>query len=275
MKQITNNVFVETGYRGCNPGFVVTSDGVVMIDTPQRPTDALEYRSEIEKHGGVRYLINTEPHGDHYAGNFFFDGTCVAHQGTREAIEQASLEGLKEQLKLIDPDCASVLDSYSIRLPTITFTESMKLYVGHHEFKLIHLPGHTSGQTAVLIPQERVVFTGDNIFYKVQAFLHEALPNEWLKSLEALKQLDVDLFVPGHGEVCTVEYLDEQAAFIREWIAAVKEAVKKGWSLEEAQERISFLDRYPMDVKIAQEFGPELQKMNVARLYSLAKADEL
>jgi hypothetical protein len=25
MNQVTKNVFVETGYRGCNPGFVVLS----------------------------------------------------------------------------------------------------------------------------------------------------------------------------------------------------------------------------------------------------------
>ena len=31
MKKITDSVFVETGNRGCNTGFVVTSDGVVGI----------------------------------------------------------------------------------------------------------------------------------------------------------------------------------------------------------------------------------------------------
>ena len=42
-----------------------------------------------------------------------------------------------------------------------------------------------------------------------------------------------------------------------------------GWTLEEAQQRISFLDRYPMGAGM-EAFGPELQKMNVARLYTLA-----
>jgi len=274
MHQVTNNVFVETEYRGCNPGFVVTSDGILMIDTPQIPTDALNYKQEVEKRGKVRYLINTEPHGDHYTGNFFFNTICVAHQGTRNAIEQASLEQLKERLKMLDPGFAPNLESYSIRMPTITFEKSMKIYLGDHVFELLHLPGHTASETAIFIPQERVIFTGDNIFNKVQTFLHEALPLEWLNSLETLKKLDADFFIPGHGEVCTVEYLDEQAAFIKEWIAAVKDAVEKGWSVEEAQERISFLDRYPMGGSM-EEFGPELQKMNVARLYMLAKAGQL
>ena len=274
MKKITDNVYVETDYRGCNPGFVVTSDGVVMIDTPQVPTDALSYRNEIEKHGKVRYMINTEPHGDHYTGNYFFETVCVSHEGTREIIAQANLEQAKDRIALMDPDYAPNLDSYNIRLPTITFTESMRLYVGNHTIELLHLPGHTASETAVYIPQERLVFTSDNIFNKVQSFLHEALPKEWLRSLERLKQLDVDTYIPGHGEACSVEYINEQASFIQDWTAAVKDAMEKGWSLEEAQESISFLDRYPMGAGM-EEFGPELQRMNVARLYTLAEQDRL
>lgn len=61
MQQLTKNVFVETGVRGCNHGFVKTADGIVMIDTPQKPTDALKWRDEIARHGEVRYIFNTEP----------------------------------------------------------------------------------------------------------------------------------------------------------------------------------------------------------------------
>jgi len=60
MQKITDNVYAETGFRGCNPGFVITTEGVVMIDTPQLPTDAIRWRDEIAKHGSVRYLINTD-----------------------------------------------------------------------------------------------------------------------------------------------------------------------------------------------------------------------
>ena len=61
MQKITDNVYVETEYRGCNPGFVVTKEGVVMINTPMIPTDATRWCDEIAKYGPVRYLINTDP----------------------------------------------------------------------------------------------------------------------------------------------------------------------------------------------------------------------
>ncbi len=44
MQQVTPRVYTDTTQRGCNPSFVVTSDGVVVIDTPQLPTKAVAMR---------------------------------------------------------------------------------------------------------------------------------------------------------------------------------------------------------------------------------------
>jgi cyclase len=274
MQQVTANIFVETGYRGCNPGFVVTDEGVVLIDTPQIPKDALAYREQIHRYGKPYCLINTESHGDHFTGNFFFDVPVLAQRETREAILRADAEALKDRIRLLDPDFAPQLENYRIRVPNIVFEKTLHLYLGGLTITLLHLPGHTAGETAVYIPEARTVFTGDNIFHQTQVFLHEAWPREWLASLETLKKLEADYYIPGHGEVCGKAYLDEQATFIRDWIGAVKEAREKGWTLEEARERISFLDRYPMGPGM-EAFGRELQKMNVNRLYALAEEGRL
>ena len=86
MKQLTANVYVETGLRGSNHGFVTTSDGLVLIDGPFKPSDALRLRAELERRGRLRYLINTEPHGDHWTANAFFDVPVIAHEGVRTRI---------------------------------------------------------------------------------------------------------------------------------------------------------------------------------------------
>ncbi|HEY7710467.1 MAG TPA: hypothetical protein VIG57_10595 [Candidatus Entotheonella sp.] len=44
--------------------------------------------------------------------------------------------------------------------------------------------------------------------------MHEALPDEWLASLEKLRQLDAAVFVPGHRDICGKDYLDELGEFI-------------------------------------------------------------
>ncbi|MBU2497617.1 MAG: MBL fold metallo-hydrolase, partial [Proteobacteria bacterium] len=127
-----------------------------------------------------------------------------------------------------------------------------------------------AGQIGVYIPEERVVFTGDNVFHKVQTFLHYAYPDDWLHSLKRIEELDVDVIVPGHGDICDRGYVKEQAAFIEEWVEAVREAISQGLSKEEAQAGISFLDRYPMDIGI-EAMGPQVQQMNVGRLYDVLK----
>lgn len=270
MEQIRPNVFLETRLQGCNPGFVVTEEGIVMIDAPQSPSEALKWREYMRRRGEIRYLINTEHHSDHVAGNFFFSAIGVAHQKTRDLIQTLSIDIILERIKAIDPAGLPLMEGFFYKKPSITFSDRLTLYVGQYTFELIYLPGHTAGQIAVYIPEERLVFTGDNIFHKVQAFFYQAYPDEWLQSLKRIGELDVDVIIPGHGEVCDKSYLKEQASFIEEWVEAVKNAIKQGLSKQEAQEKISFLDRYPMDVGLAFK-GPEVQRANVDRLYDLLK----
>ncbi len=270
MQKITENVYAETGFWGCNPGFVVTKEGVVMIDTPQMPTDAVRWRDEIAKHGTVRYLINTEPHSDHFTGNYFFEGTVVAHEGTREAILAASVEQLKERLKQTAPDSLPLMEKFNYRPPDITLSQRLALYLGDHTFHLIHVPGHTPFQVAVHIPEERVVFTSDNVSHKEGPFLHQALPYEWLDSLKRIQELEADVLVPGHGSICDRSYIQEMSDIIQAWIDAVTAAINQGMSLEEAQDKVSLLVRYPMEPGSG-PMAKRLQRMNVERLYQVLK----
>jgi len=80
MRRVGPHSFTEIYYAGCNPSFVETSDGYVMIDTPQQPIDAVRWREMLEEKAPIRYLINTEPHGDHISGNAYFPNVPVVGQ---------------------------------------------------------------------------------------------------------------------------------------------------------------------------------------------------
>jgi len=88
------------------------------------------------------------------------------------------------------------------KLPTRPglFTDELTLRLGNHTFRCLHHPGHTPPQTSVYVPEEGVVFTGDNVFCRVKTFIQEADPWEWLESLKKIDALDVQVIVPGHGE---------------------------------------------------------------------------
>ncbi|MCZ6492435.1 MAG: MBL fold metallo-hydrolase [Acidobacteria bacterium] len=267
MQQLTRNVFVETQVRGCNFGFVTTADGIVMIDSPHKPSDALKLKAEIEKRGRLRYIINTEPHGDHWTGNGFFDAPVVAHEGVRTRIFNTNMEQHVARVGTFGPEEPKLLVGYVPNAPVITFKNGMTLHVGEHTFEMIHMPGHTLYQAAICIKEEGVVFTSDNIFHKVQTWLHEAHPDLWLESLESLRKLDEEVFVPGHGTVCGKNYLDEQGSFILEWKDYVKNAIDQGMTKDEATARLTkLIDRYPMDVG-QEDRAAMVMRISAANLY--------
>jgi len=267
VQQLTRNVFVETQVRGCNFGFVTTADGIVMIDSPHKPSDALKLKAEIEKRGRLRYIINTEPHGDHWTGNGFFDAPVVAHEGVRTRIFNTDMEQHVARVGTFGPEEPKLLVGYVPNAPVITFKNGMTLHVGEHTFEMIHMPGHTLYQAAICIKEEGVVFTSDNIFHKVQTWLHEAHPDLWLESLESLRKLDEEVFVPGHGTVCGKNYLDEQGSFILEWKDYVKNAIDQGMTKDEATARLTkLIDRYPMDVG-QEDRAAMVMRISAANLY--------
>jgi cyclase len=262
MEQVTPNVFTNTKLRGCNPSFVVTSDGVVVIDTPQLPTRAVAMRAVAERHGPIRYLINTENHVDHIFGNYWFRdaGEIVNHQALWDIFmdPKAALDPFDYALEAIptdDPEGAVLIpdrDAYYADLPrgTVVFTgDLLSLKVGDHTIDCHWTPGHTPGQLAVHVPEERVVFTGDTIFSGVQTWLMTSNVDQWLEALETIRALDVDHVVPGHGAVVGLDYVQTQRAHLLAWKAAVADAVAKGWSREETIERVRFDDEFgPVDV---------------------------
>jgi cyclase len=270
MEKISKNVYAETKFEGSNNSFVVTRDGVVMIDTPQVPTNAVKWREIMERFGEIRYIINNEPHGDHVTGNYFFKGTVIAHEGTRQSILKMSPEEIKERYKQSSPAEYALLKDFYYRPPTITLTGDTTVYLGDHTFKIMHLPGHTAHQLAVYVPEEKVIFTADNITYKVPVYLQHAEPFEWIESLKKLAKIDAEVIVPGHGEICTPAYIPEMIDRVREWIDAVDVFVKKGMTLEETEKYFTFRDRYPMQPG-REDRAPMLRKANITRLYEVLK----
>ena len=267
MQQLTNNIFIETQQKGANHGLVTTSEGLVLIDTPHKPSDAVRLRAEIERRGKLRYIINTEPHGDHWTGNAFFDVPVVAHNGVRARMLAANMSEHLARVASFGPEEPKLLENYKANAPVITFDSEMTLHVGNHTFRMVHMPGHTPYQAAVIVEEEGVVFTSDNIFCKVQTWIQEGQPDDWLKSLEALRALREDTFVPGHGPVCDKRYLDEQGGFLREWVDYVRGAVGRGMTKQECVANLTALtDRYPMDVE-QDGMAPRVMQLNIANLY--------
>jgi cyclase len=283
-ERVTPNVRTDTTIRGCNPSYVVTSDGVVVVDTAQLPTRAVEMRVEAELHGPIRYVINTEHHVDHIFGNYFFRGagTVIHHQGVADNFMVPTplldpFDYAAEAIPMSDPDGAEIMPSREAYFQDpnraqIVFTGDVVLKVGDHTFHLIHTPGHTPGQIAVHVPEERVVFTGDTVFSEVQTWVMASDVDQWIEALNTISRLDADQVIPGHGPVTDLRYLQVQKAVLLEWKSMVASAVARGWSRQETIERCHMRDRYPVD--IGQEYMLDyIQKHNAGILWDKLSAN--
>jgi cyclase len=267
MKKITAGVYVENEISVCNSGLVVTPEGTVVIDTPMNPDSAKQWAKQAEDFGPVKYLINTEPHGDHTTGNCYFGGVLISHEGVRDAVLASKISDVQGMLRMRWPD-AELPKDFRFRAPDITYNDKLKFYFGGLTFNLIHMPGHTPFQTVVYIPEKRIVFTSDNISRAIP-FFHQAVPDVWLETLKEMDKLDVDYVVPGHGDTGGKNIIKEMYDNVGIWTETVKEAISAGKTVEETQQTTDMYKKLPNLPR--DERSPGIVSMNLAAIYKYYK----
>lgn len=256
MRRLSKSAYGEVYYQGSNQGFIATSEGVLAVDTPERPIQAVKWREKIvEGFGPIRHLVNTHHHGDHIAGNCYFPGAQVIGHELLLPLFEPTLKGWYsaerlERMKQTDPDSVWLMDhpAYPSNPPTRLYQDRLDLTLGDVRIQLLHFPGHTPEETHVYLPDERVMFTGDNIFYQCKIYLQDCDPWQQIESIRRMATYDVEVFVPGHGETFSDKrYLQEEIGIIESWIGFVEGLVQRGLTLEEALKEpvASDVDPYP------------------------------
>jgi glyoxylase-like metal-dependent hydrolase (beta-lactamase superfamily II) len=245
MQEIVPNVFVETEHLGSNNSIISTREGLVLIDSPHRPTDAMRWRRTAAAMGDVAYLINTDHHIDHTMGNHFLPGPIVSHEITRDRLLNyaPSKQYVEDLTAVIDPDGLPLIRDYQVRIPTITFPDRMALDVGGLTFDLTHRPGHTPNSVYIELKSLGVVFSGD-LFCELglPAFV-EAHVFAWVEVARFFETIDAEFIVPGHGAVSRPADVTPFRQKMEELIGEVADGIAKGDPREVLAERIRFEDR--------------------------------
>ncbi len=212
---------------------IVNADDVIVVDSHVTPSKARDLIASIKAitPKPITALINSHHHWDHAHGNQEFAGIpIIGHEFTyqklagkpldeptyRRGVEGnvASLARIKERIAATtDAEERGQLETYlgvltahtrdfdEIRPipPTVTMSDRMTLYRGGREIQLMFLGrAHTGGDLIIYFPQDKVAFTGDAALAG-PSFLGDGFVDEWPEMLMNLKQLDFDVFVPGHG----------------------------------------------------------------------------
>jgi cyclase len=139
------------------------------------------------------------------------------------------------------PEFADEFRSLRITPPDIVFTEHLTLYLGGRRIDLIHLGrAHTRGDVFIYLPKERVLFSGDVVVNGRVPAAMDAYVSSWIRVLEQVQSLAVDVVVPGHGLLGDKSTISEQHAFLTELKRQVQERFAAGKSAEETAAELSF-----------------------------------
>lgn len=149
------------------------------------PAEAVPIARYIDQHGGqLDFILNTHHHRDHTGGNL----------------------ALKEryQAKVLGPA------SDASRIPGMDspLIDRQVFALGESRAQIFHIPGHTSGHTALWFAEEKALFCGDTLFTLGCGFLFEGTPEQMWTSLSRLRDLPDDAWV-----FCGHEYTLENAEF--------------------------------------------------------------
>jgi cyclase len=221
---------------GSNNVVIIGDRDVLVVDTGTSPAAARAFIEDLKALTSkpVRYVVNTHFHYDHTDGNQVYAGKAdiIAHDYVKYAIQNLDvlhrepyqtskltnvpnrIEALKKQIAGAKDAQARTALERQLKVaqegweqlkeikptpPNMTYSKKKVLNLGGREVQLLFLGrGHTNGDTVVYLPKDKIVATGDLMESQI-AYMGDAQFDEWITTLEALKKLDFETDLPGHG----------------------------------------------------------------------------
>jgi cyclase len=209
IKKIGEGVYAaigsDGGKAGSNAGFIVGSNGVVVIDTFEDVAPASDLLAEIRKVTNlpIRFVVNTHYHLDHTGGNAVFaqaGATILAHRNLRGWLHTENLKFFGANPK---PEQKTMVEA--LVQPDEVYSDAVDIFLGERKIQVRYMLGHTGGDSVVIVPDANVVFGGDLVWQKHLPNLIDATTSDWVKTLEKLlADHSSATFVSGHGDVATV-----------------------------------------------------------------------
>ena len=224
---IKDNVYWVQGGVGSNDGFIVGTNGVVVVDTKSTVDSEKGVLAAIAAvtPKAVDTAIVTHSDNDHVNGLAALpSGVTVIAQENCKSEMQASA-GTRNPAP-------------QDRLPNKTYAKTDKLTIDGIHIRLYHwAPGHTSGDTVVYLPDEKIVFAGDLLVTnRPDTGIHPEKNGSaagWIENVKGILSLNADTYLTGHGDMMTRADVQKKLALIQDKYNKIKTMIAQGKSLDE------------------------------------------
>ncbi|MBI3777841.1 MAG: MBL fold metallo-hydrolase [Gammaproteobacteria bacterium] len=225
-----------------NLGFVVTGDGVLVINTGPGTRIARALHAAIGKITSqpVKWVVNVNSQNHYWLGNGYFKSlgaAIVAHKEADRIMREVGNMQLTSNQRLLKEKA----DGTTLTYPSELLDDKREIKLGKTVVQLLHFgQAHTPGDIVVWLPQQKIAFTGDIVYTeRMLVVLPISHSGNWIQSFDKLAKLYPKIIVPGHGHPAdmmtarkdTRDYL----AYLR---AEIRKSLDKGEMQYDAEERI-------------------------------------
>ena len=242
-KEVVPGVYWISDLSFSNCGYIVTDEGVVVVDTQLVPLFGNEMIKEIKAvtDKPIKYVINTHWHTDHVGGNEVFspEARIIGHEFTRKIIAQRR----KDQEEGTIDESIKQLGKFTFTPPDVTFNQNMTLYMGNTVIELMFFGGgHTGGDIVVYLPKEKVLFSGDLLMKDsgMPDYRDDSNIDKLIESLKKMQELKVEKIISGHMGIAEQKDIQTSIDKLIAFRKQVKTYVDKNIPPDKAAESITF-----------------------------------
>ncbi|MDH5518155.1 MAG: MBL fold metallo-hydrolase [Gammaproteobacteria bacterium] len=190
-------------------GFIITTDGVVLIDSGGGYPGAMKLHQAIKTvtQQPIRYVINTGSQDHRWFGNSYFSTLGAKIISSKRTVTAQRQQLSQQKTRMLNTAGASVLKNTVAKTADITFDTSYTFSSGNTLLEIYFSgPAHTPGDSYVWLPQSKILFSGDNIYTERMLNLAEHSDSKnWLAAFEAIASLQPAHIIPGHGAPTTLQ----------------------------------------------------------------------
>lgn len=247
-----------------NPGFVVTSDSVVVIDpgSSKQVGEALLKRIAAVTDKPITHIFNSHIHGDHWLGNNAIaqGNDNVKIYAHPEMIKEAKAGEAENWLSLLDNLTEGATKGTQALIPAIPLSDGEEIKVGGITFRAyLSEIAHTKTDAMIEVVEEGVLFAGDNLTYQRMTRMDDGSFRGNIAALDRAMTLDVKTVVPGHGPSGTKDVIKPLQHYLKTLYDMADEMRQEGLQDYEMKEKIATaLETYKTWPGYEENFGKQI-----------------
>ena len=278
--KLSESAYAYTAEGDPNSGVVIGEDCVLVVDATATPVMARDLIARVRTvtDKPIRHVVLSHYHAVRVLGASAFRSegcaNIVASRGTYELIIERGAQDMQSEIARFPRLFQAVESIPGLTWPTLVFEREVTLYLGKLEVRILHVgPGHTSGDTVVWLPEQRILFSGDLVEYQTAAYAGDAQLEEWPGTLEKLSALEAEKLVPGRGPAL-VNPAEVRAGldFTKDFVNTLYECARTSVAANATLKEAFRFARSKMDPKFSRMFIYEhCLPFDVSRAYDEAR----